>query len=88
MRSFTGAGIAQVEVTTRNSRREIKESHGKPKSGQSLTRSIFEIDTSIIYCEIRVASTTPACIVWELLIEEQLNSISLISDDSVTAQKL
>jgi len=84
VRSFKGAGIAHVGVTSRNSRREIKESHGKPKSAQAVTRSMLGIDTSIIYCEIRVASTTPACTVGEPFIEEQLNSISLIRDKSVT----
>ena len=51
MRSFKGAGIAQVGVSSRNSRREIKESHGKPKSAQSVTRSMFQIDTSIVVLE-------------------------------------
>jgi hypothetical protein len=51
VRSFKGAGIAQVGVTSRNSRREVKESHGKPKSAQWVTRSMFEIDTSIVVLE-------------------------------------
>jgi hypothetical protein len=43
--------MAQVGVTSRNSRREIKESHGKPKLAQSVTRSMFQIDTSIVVLE-------------------------------------
>jgi hypothetical protein len=86
VRSFKGAGIAHVEVTSRNSRREIKENHGKPKSAQSVTRSMFEIDTSIMYCEIH--STTRACTMGDSLIAKQLNGISLVCGNSITTENV
>jgi hypothetical protein len=35
------------------SRLRVKGSHGKPKSAQSVIRPMFEIDTSVKYCEIQ-----------------------------------